>query len=274
MDERLNLAQAAAAFMRKKLDGRHPLIGIILGSGLGNLAEDIKDRITVPYTDIPGFPRATAIGHKGNFISGTLGSKQVLAMQGRYHYYEGYGIDIPALPIRTMILLGIRYLFVSNAAGSMNKDYHIGDLMLIRDHINMLPNPLIGPNIDELGPRFPDMTSPYDLGLQKKMLKISEGLEIPIRKGVYVATQGPCYETPAEYAFFRYIGGDAVGMSVCPEVTVARHAGVKVLGMSVITDVAHEAEDDYITDENEIVRQADAASRKMSKLFKELITTL
>ena len=146
--------------------------------------------------------------------------------------------------------------------------------MLIRDHINMLPNPLIGPNIDELGPRFPDMTSPYDLGLQKKMLKISEGLEIPIRKGVYVATQGPCYETPAEYAFFRYIGGDAVGMSVCPEVTVARHAGVKVLGMSVITDVAHEAEDDYITDENEIVRQADAASRKMSKLFKELITTL
>lgn len=274
MDERLQKVHAAADFLRGRLIGRQPLVGIILGSGLGNLADEINDKLIVPFTSVPGFPKATAVGHKGNFISGTLGDRQVLAMQGRYHYYEGYGMETVLLPIRTMIRLGIQYLFVSNAVGSMNGDYSIGDLMLIRDHINMLPNPLIGPNTDELGPRFPDMTCPYDLELQKKMLEISEEAGIPIRNGIYVATPGPCYETPAEYSFFRRIGGDAVGMSVCPEVIAARHSGIRVLGMSVITDIAHEAEDGYTTDENEIVRQADAASRRMTKLFKELIIKL
>lgn len=264
----------AADFLRGKLCGRKPVIGIILGSGLGNLAEKIEDPISIPYVSVPGFPAATAIGHKGNFISGRLGGKQVLAMQGRYHYYEGYPMTTVVLPIRVMISLGIEYLFVSNAAGSMNPDYHIGDLMLIKDHINMLPNPLIGPNLSEFGPRFPDMTCPYDLDLQDRMMKIAEELEIPLNRGVYVSTTGPCYETPAEYKFFRIIGGDAVGMSVTPEVTAARHAGIRVLGMSVITDVAHEATDNYITDENEIVRQADAAAHKMERLFSKLIESL
>ncbi len=264
----------AVEFMKGKLHGRQPVAGIILGSGLGNLVNSIEDQIVIPYVSIPGFPAATALGHKGNFISGKLGGKQVLAMQGRYHFYEGYGMDVVIRPIRVMASLGVEYLFVSNAVGSMNTSYHIGDLVLIKDHINMLPNSLIGPNIEEYGPRFPDMTAPYDLELQERMVKISEKEGIPIRRGVYVSTSGPCYETPAEYKFFRKIGGDTVGMSVTPEVIAARHSGIRVLGMSVVTDIAHEATDGYVTDENEIVRQADAAAHKMERLFSRLIESL
>ena len=274
MDDRMTAIADAAAFMSSWLDGRKPLAGIILGSGLGQLAEEIKDPIVVPYTMVPGFPAATAIGHKGNFICGYLGGKCVLAMQGRYHFYEGYPMSTVVLPIRVMIMLGIKYLFVSNATGAMNKSFNIGDLMLIRDHINLLPNPLIGPNFEEFGPRFPDMTCAYDLELQDRMLAIAAKQRIKLRRGVYVSCSGPTYETPAEYAFYASMGADNVGMSVTPEVIVARHAGIRVLGMSVITDVAHEATDDYITDENEIVRQADLASRKMTGLFRELIATL
>ena len=265
---------AAADFLRDALAGRKPVAGIILGSGLGNLAEKIKDPVIIPYTSVPGFPPTTAIGHKGNFICGSLGGRQVLAMQGRYHYYEGYGMQTVVLPVRVMALLGIRYLFASNAVGSMNPTYAIGDLMLIRDHINMLPNPLIGANMEELGTRFPDMTCPYDVALQEKMAAIAENEGIPIKRGVYVSTSGPCYETPAEYKFFRAIGADAVGMSITAEVIAARHAGIKVLGMSVITDLAHESGDDYVTDENEIVRQADAAAHRMERLFERLIAEL
>mgnify|MGYP002858806014 CR=1 FL=1 len=274
MDKRLTIIEEASAFMSSWLDGRKPLAGIILGSGLGQMADEIEDPIVVPYVRVPGFPSATAIGHKGNFICGYLGGKCILAMQGRYHYYEGYGMDTVVLPIRVMIKLGIKYLFVSNAAGAMNKSYSIGDLMLIRDHINLLPNPLIGPNLDDFGPRFPDMTCAYDLELQERMLEIASRQGVKLQRGIYVSCTGPTYETPAEYAFYRSIGGDNVGMSVTPEVIVARHSGVRVLGMSVITDVAHEATDDYITDENEIVRQADLASRKMTALFRELISSL
>ena len=274
MDRRAEIIEDAAAFLSSWLDGRKPLVGIILGSGLGELANEIEDPIVVPYVMVPGFPAATAVGHKGNFICGFLGGKCVLAMQGRYHYYEGYGMDTVVLPVRVMIKLGIKYLLVSNAAGAMNKSFAIGDLMLIRDHINLLPNPLIGPNLDEFGPRFPDMTCAYDLELQARMLSIASRQGVKLQRGIYVSCTGPCYETPAEYAFYRAIGGDDVGMSVTPEVIVARHAGIRVLGMSVITDVAHEAGDDYVTDENEIIRQADLASRKMTGLFRELVAGL
>ena len=274
MDKRAIVIEDAAAFLSSWLDGRRPVVGIILGSGLGELANEIEDAITIPYIMVPGFPAATAVGHKGNFICGTLGGKCVLAMQGRYHYYEGYPMDTVVLPIRVMIKLGIKYLLVSNAAGAMNKSFSIGDLMLIRDHINLLPNPLIGPNLDDFGPRFPDMTCAYDLELQDRMLSIAARQGIRLQRGIYVSCTGPTYETPAEYAFYRAIGGDDVGMSVTPEIIVARHAGIRVLGMSVITDVAHEAGDGYVTDENEIVRQADLASKKMTGLFRELISTL
>ncbi len=274
MDKRMLVIEEAAAFMSSWLDGRKPVAGVILGSGLGQLAEEIEDPIVVPYVRVPGFPAATAVGHKGNFICGYLGGKCILAMQGRYHYYEGYPMDTVVLPIRVMIKLGIKYLLVSNAAGAMNKSFNIGDLMLIRDHINLLPNPLIGPNLDEFGPRFPDMTCAYDLALQDRMLKIAEKQGVKLQRGIYVSCTGPTYETPAEYAYYASMGADNVGMSVTPEVIVARHAGIRVLGMSVITDIAHEAEDDYITDENEIVRQADLASRKMTGLFRALVSSL
>ena len=274
MDKRWEVLEDDSAFLSSWLDGRKPIAGIILGSGLGQLAEQIEDPIIVPYVRIPGFPAATAIGHKGNFICGNLGGKCVIAMQGRYHYYEGYPMDTVVLPVRVMIMLGIKYLLVSNAAGAMNKDFHIGDLMLIRDHINLLPNPLIGPNLDRLGPRFPDMTCAYDTELQERMLSIAKRLGIPLQRGIYVSCTGPSYETPAEYEFYRRMGADEVGMSVTPEVIVARHAGIKVLGMSVITDVAHEAEDGYVTDENEIVKQADLASRKMTRLFSSFVSSL
>lgn len=274
MDKRMSVIEEAAAFMSSWLDGRKPVAGVILGSGLGQLAEEIEDPIVVPYVRVPGFPAATAVGHKGNFICGYLGGKCILAMQGRYHYYEGYPMDTVVLPIRVMIKLGIKYLLVSNAAGAMNKSFNIGDLMLIRDHINLLPNPLIGPNLDEFGPRFPDMTCAYDLALQDRMLKIAEKQGVKLQRGIYVSCTGPTYETPAEYAYYASMGADNVGMSVTPEVIVARHAGIRVLGMSVITDIAHEAEDDYITDENEIVRQADLASRKMTGLFRALVSSL
>ena len=273
-DKRMSIIEDACTFMESWLDGRKPVAGIILGSGLGALADQIRDSIVVPYVSIPGFPSATAIGHKGNFICGTLGGKCVIAMQGRYHFYEGYPMDTVVLPVRVMIRLGIKYLLVSNAAGGMNKTFHIGDLMLLNDHINLLPNPLIGPNLPEFGPRFPDMTCAYDLDLQKRMKEIAEKENIALQQGIYVSCSGLTYETPAEYRFYAAIGGDAVGMSVTPEVITARHSGIRVLGMSVITDVAHEADDGYVTDENEIVRQADLASKKMCVLFENLIRGL
>ncbi len=265
----------AADAVRSRLKGRIPVAGIVLGSGLGKLADVIQDPITVPYRDIPGFPVSTAIGHKGNFIVGTLGGKCVIAMQGRIHYYEGYPMSQVTLPIRVMKVLGIKYLFVSNAAGGTNLSFKVGDLMIIRDHINLLPNPLIGPNLDDFGPRFPDMTRPYDPALICKAEEIAAEEGISLQKGVYVACTGPSYETPAEYKYFRSIGADAVGMSTTPEVIVARHSGIPVFGMSVITDVAHATEDeDYVTDGEAIVKAADAAADKMTRLFIRLLESL
>ena len=275
MNAQLSLINAAKDFLSLKLKGRMPEVGIVLGSGLGKLADQIEDPIVVPYGGVPSFPTSTAIGHKGNYICGYLGGKCVLAMQGRIHYYEGYGMNQVVLPIRVMIALGIKCLIVSNAAGGTNLAYHVGDLMIIKDHINLIPNPLIGPNIDSLGPRFPDMTRAYDPALIRKAEAIAKEEGIALQKGVYVAVSGPCYETPAEYKFFRLIGGDAVGMSTVPEVIVARHASVPVFGMSVITDVAHATDDDdYVTDGEVIVAAANAAADRMIVIVKKLIESL
>ena len=271
----LETIYAAAGHVRARLDGRAPQVGIVLGSGLGKLAEQIEDPLVIPYREIPGFPVSTAIGHKGNFIVGTLGGKTVIAMQGRIHFYEGYTMQQVTLPIRVMQVLGIKYLFVSNAAGGTNLAFRVGDLMIIRDHINLLPNPLIGPNLEEFGPRFPDMTRPYDPALIRKAKEIAAQEGIQLQEGVYVACTGPCFETPAEYRYFRSIGADAVGMSTTSEVIVARHSNIPVFGMSVITDVAHATDDeDYVTDGNEIVKAADAAADKMTLIFTKLIASL
>ncbi len=265
----------AADYVASRLNGHKPMVGIVLGSGLGKLAEKIEGKIVIPYKEIPGFPVSTAIGHKGNFIAGYLGGKPVIAMQGRFHYYEGYTMELVTLPIRVMKVLGIQYLFVSNAAGGVNFDFKVGDLMVITDHISHLPNPLIGPNMPEFGPRFPDMTRPYDLDLRKKAFEIAADLGITLKQGVYFAGTGPSYETPAEYKYFRLIGGDAVGMSTIPEVIVARHSDIPVFGMSVITNEAHDDyAEDYVNDGDDVVVAADAAADRMTTLFTELIASL
>lgn len=274
-DPRIEKINKAAVYVSGKLGGKKPAVGIVLGSGLGKLAEKISDPVVIPYKEIPGFPVSTAVGHKGNFIAGTLGGKFVIAMQGRFHYYEGYPMELVTLPIRVMKVLGIGYLFVSNAAGGVNFDFKVGDLMIIRDHINLLPNPLVGKNLDEFGPRFPDMTRPYDSGLMARAENIAAELGINLKKGVYLAGTGPSYETPSEYKFFRLAGADAVGMSTIPEVIVARHSSIPVFGMSVITNEAH---DDYAADyENngdDVVEAADAAADRMTVLFAKLIESL
>ena len=265
----------AADYVASRLNGHKPMVGIVLGSGLGKLAEKIESKIVIPYKEIPGFPVSTAIGHKGNFIAGYLGGKPVIAMQGRFHYYEGYTMELVTLPIRVMKVLGIQYLFVSNAAGGVNFDFKVGDLMVITDHISHLPNPLIGPNMPEFGPRFPDMTRPYDLDLRKKAFEIAADLGITLKQGVYFAGTGPSYETPAEYKYFRLIGGDAVGMSTIPEVIVARHSDIPVFGMSVITNEAHDDyAEGYVNDGDDVVVAADAAADRMTTLFTELIASL
>ena len=277
MDPRAERIYKAAEYIKQVLAGfdLHPTVGIVLGSGLGRLADKIEDSVTIPYRDIPGFPVSTAIGHKGNFIVGTVGGKTVIAMQGRIHYYEGYGMELVTLPIRVMKVIGIKYLFVSNAAGGVNFNYHIGDLMIIRDHINQLPNPLIGPNLDDFGPRFPDMTRPYDLQLIAKAKDIAADLDIPVHEGVYFGGTGPTYETPSEYKYIRIIGGDVTGMSTIPEVIVARHSGIRVFGMSVITNEAHDDyAPDYMNDGHDVVVAAEAAADKMSSIFERLIASL
>ena len=272
MDPRLEIIKAISTRLQEDLQGRKPELGIVLGSGLGRLADSIEDPIVIPYRTLPGFPVSTAVGHKGNFIVGKLGGKTVMAMQGRIHYYEGYGMDKVVLPIRVMIKLGIKTLIVSNAAGGVGFHLHLGDLMIIKDHINLLPNPLIGPNIDQFGPRFPDMTRPYDHKLIKMAKEIGQELGIELKEGVYVGGTGPSYETPAEYKFFRKIGGDAVGMSTIPEVIVARHANIPVFGISVITNEAHDDyAEDYVNDGQDVVVAANAAADRMTLLITKMI---
>ncbi len=265
----------AVEYIRSKSGGVKPEIGVILGSGLGSLGEQIENPSIIPYNEIPGFPVSTAIGHKSRLVIGDLGGKKVVAMQGRFHFYEGYTMEQVTFPIRVLKLLGINYLFVSNAAGGLNLSYRVGDLMVIKDQINMMPNPLIGPNAEEFGPRFPDMTHPYDVELRRLAFRLAREMGIHLQDGVYVACTGPSYETRAEYKFFRVIGSDAVGMSTVPEVIVARHCGLKVFGMSVITDLAREdMPDDYVTDGEEIVKAANQATSKMTALFEKMIAAI
>ena len=275
MDPRIERIHQAADFVKKQIGDRKPLVGIVLGSGLGKLANAVKDPIVIPYKTIPGFPVSTAIGHKGNFLVGEIGGKQVIMMQGRIHFYEGYPMELVTLPTRVMVVLGIQYLFVSNAAGGVNYDYKVGDLMIIKDHICQQPNPLIGPNMDEFGPRFPDMTRPYDLELIAKAEKIAAGMGIKVHKGVYYGGTGPTYETPSEYKYIRIIGGDVTGMSTIPEVITARHSNVRVFGMSVVTNEAHDDyAEDYVNDGDAVVKAAAAAADRMCAIFSKLIESL
>lgn len=275
MDERVLRINEAADYIKSKIGEQVPFAGIVLGSGLGKLADKIENPIIVPYKEIPNFAHSTAVGHKGNFIAGYLGGKFVVAMQGRFHYYEGYPMEQVTLPIRVMKVLGISYLFVSNAAGGVNFSFKVGDLMIIKDHLNLLPNPLIGKNMDDFGPRFPDMTRPYDLNVIALAREIADKEGIALKDGVYLASSGPTYETPAEYRYFRTIGADAVGMSTIPEVIVARHSSIPVFGISVITNEAHDDyADDYVNDGDDVVKAADAAADNMTLLFTKLIERL
>ena len=248
-----------------------PNTAIILGTGLGELVHEIDDKNEIPYTEIPNFPVSTVEGHSGKLIVGTLGGKKVLAMQGRFHYYEGYDMRDVTFPIRVFQALGIKYLFVSNAAGGMNSSFDVGDIMLIEDHINMFPeHPLRGKNYNELGTRFPDMSEPYDKKLCEMAMEIAKEKNIKLQHGVYVGVQGPTFETPAEYNFFRIIGGDAVGMSTVPEVIVANHAKMKVLAFSIITDLGVIGKIVEVTHE-EVQKAAKIAQPKMAEIMRTIV---
>ena len=266
----LEQIKQTAEYIRKSVD-RLPDTGIILGTGLGELVDHIDIVKEIEYTEIPNFPISTVEGHSGKLIFGDLGGKYVMAMQGRFHYYEGYDMKQGTFPVRVMKELGVERLFVSNAAGGMNKEFKVGDIMIITDHINLFPeNPLRGKNYNELGTRFPAMTEAYSHRLIKMADEIATEKGIRIMHGVYVGTPGPTFETPAEYEYFRIIGGDAVGMSTVPEVIVANHASMEVFGVSVITDLGLEGVVVEVSHE-EVQKAADEAQPRMTTIFKELI---
>jgi purine-nucleoside phosphorylase len=260
-------------FIQKKFTFK-PEIGIILGTGLGGLVNEIEIKYMLPYETIPNFPVSTVEGHSGKLIFGILGGKKVIAMQGRFHFYEGYTMKELTFPVRVMKLLGIERLFVSNASGGVNPDFEIGDLMIITDHINLLPdNPLMGKNYPELGPRFPDMSEAYNKTMVQKAIKIAKKLKIKYQTGVYAAVTGPCFETPSEYLRMHNSGADAVGMSTVPEVIVARHMSVPCFAISIITDLGVQGKIVEVTHE-EVIRVASEAEKKMTLLMKELISSL
>lgn len=251
-----------------------PEVGIVLGTGLGGLVQEIKIEKEFNYGDIPNFPVSTVQGHSGKLILGTISDKKVIAMQGRFHYYEGYSMQELSFPIRVMKALGINYLFVSNASGGINPDFKVGDIMVINDHINLFgTNPLIGKNIDELGPRFPDMSEPYDKTLITKAFDIASKNNIKLQQGIYAGVSGPTFETPAEYKYIRIIGADAVGMSTIPEVIVARHMDIPCFAVSIITDSGVPGEIVEISHE-EVQKIAAAAEPKMTQIIKKLLASL
>ncbi len=248
-----------------------PQVGIILGSGLGGLVDDIQVVAQLDYKDIPDFPVSTVAGHVGRLIFGMLGGKRVVAMQGRFHFYEGYTPQQVVFPVRVLKMLGIEYLFVSNAGGGVNPDFHIGDVMVITDHINMIPNPLVGPNQEELGPRFPDMSEVYSRELIALADKVAKREGIALQHGCYLGGTGPTYETQAEYRFYRIVGADAVGMSTTPEVIAARHMGLPVFAVSVITNLGLSG---IKSTHEEVQEEGRKAQRKMSKLFASFLEEL
>ncbi len=269
----LETIKQTADYLKGRI-GEIPNTAIILGTGLGELVHEIDDKNEIPYTEIPNFPVSTVEGHSGKLIIGTLGGKKVLAMQGRFHYYEGYNMKEVTFPIRVFQALGIEYLFVSNAAGGMNPSFDIGDIMLIEDHINMFPeHPLHGKNFNELGTRFPDMSEAYNKELRLKAMDIAREKNIKLQHGVYVGVSGPTFETPAEYNWFRIIGGDAVGMSTVPEVIVANHARIKVLAFSIITDLGVIGKIVEVSHED-VQEAAKIAQPKMAEIMRTLIQTI
>jgi purine-nucleoside phosphorylase len=269
----ISMVNEARDFIKGKIE-RTPDVAVILGSGLGSLVEHIENKIAIKYSNIPHFPQSTVEGHAGEFVIGNIGPKYVIAMNGRFHYYEGYKMEQVTFPIRVIRALGIEKLIITNAAGGMNPSFEAGDLMLITDHINMLSaNPLIGKNHDEFGPRFPDMSQPYNRELIKLAEEIAAKLGIKVQKGVYVAVTGPNYETPAELKMLRIIGGDAVGMSTVPEVIVANHSGMKVLGISCITDMAIPDNLEPL-DHEKVMATANKAKHNFVKLVKETILNM
>lgn len=266
----LELIDQTAAYIRSEVH-ELPKLAIILGTGLGDLVNHMAVTKEIDYHDIPNFPVSTVEGHSGKLIFGTLGGKYIMAMQGRFHYYEGYDMKQVTFPVRVMKALGVETLFVSNAAGGMNKEFHVGDVMVITDHINLFPeNPLRGRNYNELGPRFPAMTEAYSDELIALADAVSVEKGFRLMHGVYVGTPGPTFETPAEYEYFRVIGGDAVGMSTVPEVIVANHAGMKVFGLSVITDLGGKDIKEVPTHE-EVQKAAITAQPVINTLIKTML---
>jgi purine-nucleoside phosphorylase len=251
----------------------NPDAGIVLGTGLGGLTAKMENQIEIDYKDIPNFPVSTVEGHAGKLIFGDFGRKKIVAMKGRFHYYEGYGSEQVALPIRVLKYLGIKCLFLSNAAGGVNPDFRIGDIMIITDHINLLPNPLIGQNDDRIGPRFPDMGHAYDKNMIKKALEIAGDHKIRVHKGVYLSTSGPTFETPSEYKYFRILGADAVGMSTTPEVIIARHMNLPVFAVSIITDLGIEGKIAYTTHQS-VLDEAAKTEERMTAIMTDMISSL
>ena len=247
-----------------------PHIGNILGSGLGQLADEIEVSEKIAYTEIPNFPISTVKGHEGHLIFGTLNGIQVVAMQGRFHYYEGYSMEEIVFPVRVLKFLGINYLFVSNASGGVNHDFEVGDIMFITDHINLMPNPLVGPNNLEFGPRFVDMSEAYDKLLLSKAKKVARHHSIHFKTGVYAAVSGPTYETPAEYKYIQSLGADAVGMSTIPEVIVAHHMRLPVFAVSVISDLGVEGKIVEIS-HDEVVDAASLVAPRLNIIIKDLV---
>jgi purine-nucleoside phosphorylase len=263
-----------AEFLKSKTNF-HPRAGIILGSGLGGLVNSIEIKHAIDYHDIPNFPVSTVEGHSGRLIFGLLEGKEVVAMQGRFHYYEGYNMQQVTFAVRVLKFLGITHLFLSNAAGGLNPSYHVGDLMIIKDQINMFPeNPLRGKNLNELGPRFPEMGEPYSRMLIEKAIEVAKENNIRYQVGVYVGSAGPTLETPAEYRMFRILGADSTGMSTVPEVIVARHMGIECFGISVITNLAVNEEMEKGTTHEEVQDAAGKAQPAMTLIFKELLKQL
>ena len=257
-------------FLQKQYK-KAPKVGIVLGSGLGNFASQIKIEKEVPYADIPHFPVSTVEGHSGKLIFGKIGDKVVVAMGGRFHYYEGYAPQEVVYPIRVMKMLGVETVLLSNAAGAVNAGFKVGDIMIIKDHISFFtPNPLIGKNVEELGPRFPDMSEPYKRTLIQKAKAIASKNNIDIKEGVYVAVTGPTFETRAEYKLIQISGGDVVGMSTVQETIAANHMGLPVFAVSIVTDLGIREDDNIITHE-EVLQAAKEAEPKLALLFKELI---
>src|SRR5574344_1961752 len=259
----------ASDFIKSEISVK-PTIGLILGSGLSDLANKIEHSITINYKDIPYFPISTVQGHKGNLIIGKINKTNVICMQGRFHFYEGYDMNEVTFPIRVMKLLGVEQLIVTNASGGVNSSFNEGDIMLITDHINRMPNPLIGKNDERFGVRFPSMNNAYDKDLVKLTISVANQKNINIRQGVYIATTGPSFETNAEYKYFRLIGADAVGMSTVPEVIVANHCGIKVLGLSVISNVFRDNPNQEQS-HNEVLSNVEASNKNMIKLIEGII---